>query len=100
MFTIISYDIVQDKRRTRVMKLLQGYGTRVQYSVFECYLTAKQLDKIGRELRKLIDLDTDSVRCYVLDEAARKRIRIVGIGNVTVQQAVYLVGGTPDKVAK
>jgi CRISPR-associated protein Cas2 len=86
MFTIISYDIVTDKRRTKVMKLLQGYGTRVQYSVFECYLSARQIDKIGRELRKLIDLDTDSVRCYLLDEAARKRIQIVGIGNVTVNE--------------
>jgi CRISPR-associated protein Cas2 len=92
MFTIISYDIVTDKRRTKVMKLLQGYGTRVQYSVFECYLSARQIDKIGRELRKLIDLDTDSVRCYLLDEAARKRIQIVGIGNVTVNEPVILIG--------
>lgn len=93
MFTIISYDIVVDKRRTKVMKLLQGYGTRVQYSVFECYLNVQQLDRIGRELRNLIDLDTDSVRCYVLDEAARKRIRIVGIGQVSIDPPYYIVGG-------
>ena len=93
MFTIISYDIVLDRRRTKVMKLLKGYGTRVQYSVFECDLTAAQLERIGRELRKLIDLDTDSVRCYLLDEAAKQRIRIVGIGKVTVDPTYYLVGG-------
>ncbi len=26
MFTIISYDIVEDKRRTKVLKLMKGYG--------------------------------------------------------------------------
>ncbi|MBO9319059.1 MAG: CRISPR-associated endonuclease Cas2, partial [Chloroflexus sp.] len=26
MFTIISYDIVDDHRRTKVMKMLKGYG--------------------------------------------------------------------------
>ena len=35
MFTAVSYDVVDDKRRTRVLKLLRGYGTYVQYSVFE-----------------------------------------------------------------
>jgi CRISPR-associated protein Cas2 len=97
MFVIISYDIVEDQRRTRVLKLLKGYGTRVQYSVFECYLTPKQVEKVGRELRKLIDLDTDSVRCYMLDAAARRRIQIVGIGNVTADTAYYLIGGAADK---
>jgi len=31
MFTIISYDLVADRRRTKVLKLLKGYGTHVQY---------------------------------------------------------------------
>jgi CRISPR-associated protein Cas2 len=93
MFAIISYDVVSDKRRTRVHKLLKGYGTRVQYSVFECDLTPKQLDKVGRELRKTVDLNTDSVRCYLLDEAAVRRIQIVGIGVVTRDPGHIMIGG-------
>jgi CRISPR-associated protein Cas2 len=61
--------------------------------VFECELTAPQLELVARQLRMLIDLDTDSVRCYLLDEAAKKRIRIVGIGRVTVDPTYYVVGG-------
>ncbi len=91
MFTIISYDIVEDKRRTKVMKLLKGYGTRVQYSVFECLLSASDLLKLGRELRDLIDLNTDSVRCYQLDLAAVQRIAIYGIGKVTTEPTHWLV---------
>jgi CRISPR-associated protein Cas2 len=91
MFTIISYDIVEDRRRTKVMKLLLGYGTRVQYSVFECYLSPQEMLKVTRELRDLIDLNTDSIRCYRLDQDTVQRIRILGIGRVTTDPSHYVI---------
>ncbi|MBP1468466.1 CRISPR-associated endonuclease Cas2 [Candidatus Chloroploca sp. M-50] len=91
MFTIISYDIVEDKRRTKVMNLLKGYGTRVQYSVFECELTTQEFATIGKELRTIIDANTDSVRCYRLDADAVQRIAILGIGRVTTDPGYYLI---------
>jgi CRISPR-associated protein Cas2 len=95
MFTIISYDIVDDKRRTKVLKLLKGYGTRVQYSVFECDLNTQQFTRLGHELGVIIDQDTDSVRCYRLDTIAVAGIQILGIGRVTVAEPYYLVGRKP-----
>ena len=92
MFTVISYDVVDDRRRTRVLKLLKGYGTHVQYSVFECDLSAQQLTGVQDELRGLIDEHTDSVRLYLLDEANKQRTRILGIGRVTVDPLYYLIG--------
>lgn len=83
MFTIISYDIVSDRRRTKVAHLLEGYGTRVQDSVFEADLSATQLTRVLRDAGKLIDRTTDSVRCYRLDPVAVQRIQIVGTGRVT-----------------
>lgn len=67
MFTIISYDVVNDKRRTKILKYLKGYGSHVQYSVFECNLTAQQFARVQRELRALIDLHTDTyaVICWM-----------------------------------
>jgi CRISPR-associated protein Cas2 len=91
MFTIISYDIVDDKRRTKIMKLLKGYGIRVQYSVFECRLSPVEFAKLGQELRGLIDINTDSVRCYRLDVEAVERIAIYGIGKVTTEPTHWLV---------
>ncbi|MEI8305984.1 MAG: CRISPR-associated endonuclease Cas2 [Chloroflexales bacterium] len=91
MFTIISYDVVVDKRRTKVMKLLKGYGTHVQYSVFELDLDAQEFTTLGRKLRDLIDLNTDSVRCYRLDIAAVQRITIHGIGTVSTEPNHWLV---------
>jgi CRISPR-associated protein Cas2 len=92
MFTVISYDVVDDKRRTKVLKFLKGYGTHVQYSVFECDLTAQQFLQVQSELRGLIDQHTDSVRCYRLDPVAVRRIQVLGIGRVTVDPLYYLVG--------
>lgn len=91
MFTIISYDIVTTKRRTKVMQLLKGYGTRVQDSVFECQLSGGELATLSRELRALIDLNTDSIRCYPLDADAVPRIAIFGIGTVTTEPTHWLV---------
>ena len=39
---VVSYDIPDDRRRTRVHSALTGFGTWVQYSVFECFLDRKQ----------------------------------------------------------
>ncbi|MCS6805410.1 MAG: CRISPR-associated endonuclease Cas2, partial [Blastocatellia bacterium] len=41
MFIVISYDVQEDKRRTRIHKALKSYGQWVQYSVFECELEKK-----------------------------------------------------------
>ncbi|MGY2945409.1 CRISPR-associated endonuclease Cas2 [Thermostichus sp. MS-CIW-34] len=39
---VITYDIPDNKRRKKVSDLLEGYGRRVQYSVFECRLEQHQ----------------------------------------------------------
>lgn len=93
MFIVVSYDIVEDKRRTAVLKLLRGYGAHVQFSVFECDLAPPQVERLRVELRDLIDLNTDSVRLYPLDAAAVRQILVIGIGRVTVEPGYYHVGG-------
>ena len=42
MFYLVCYDIVSDRRRNKVSKLLEAYGLRVQKSVFECVLDDKE----------------------------------------------------------
>lgn len=91
MFTVISYDVVEDRRRTKVLKLLKGYGTHVQYSVFECDLDERQLAQLKAELLELVDVNTDSVRLYQLDVKAVRRIQVLGIGRVTIDPLYYRV---------
>src|SRR6266511_1773180 len=54
MLYVISYDISVDRRRARVAKLLEGFGQRVQYSVFECDLTESQYAVLQRNLRRML----------------------------------------------
>ncbi len=79
-FYLVSYDIPNDRRRTKVASLLQDYGQRVQFSVFEVWLTqATQRELLGR-LEKLIDAEEDSVRLYWLYAACQKRVIALGQG--------------------
>ncbi len=77
LFYLIIYDLPDNKsankRRTRLHKLLSGYGKWTQYSVFECFLTAVQFTKLQTQMEELIKPDEDSVRIYVLDTGAVKR---------------------------
>lgn len=82
LFYLIIYDLpdtkAANKRRTRLHKLLSGYGKWTQYSVFECFLTAAQFAKLQIQLEKLINPQEDSVRIYVLDASAVKRTLTYG----------------------
>ena len=63
---LVSYEIVDDKRRRGVEKTLNGLGASVNYSVFECYLTSQELQRLRATLAGLIDAETDSIRYYPL----------------------------------
>lgn len=68
LFYVVAYDIPNDKRRKKVADLLEGYGQRVQYSVFECVLTQTKYDELRRRLKKRIKSAEDSVRFYPLSK--------------------------------
>jgi CRISPR-associated protein Cas2 len=83
MLVAIAYDIRDDRRRTRLAKLLSRYGNRVQYSLFEAEITDIQLRALQYKVRKLIDEQSDSVRYYLLGNKATARVRIEGLGEFT-----------------
>lgn len=83
MFVVIAYDIPNDKRRTKVMKLLQGYGDHVQESVFECDLAAGTFRQLTQRLQKLVELNEDNVCFYHLCLADVGRIERHGVPRVT-----------------
>jgi len=81
-FYIIAYDIVEDRRRVRVMKLLKGYGFHAQKSVFECYLTPQQLQRLMKRLRKEINEEMDNVRIYGLTIDQVAHVKVLGRGEL------------------
>ncbi len=91
MFWVVCYDIVDDRRRARVHKLLEGYGRRVQYSVFECDLNAKRLDQLEGRLARLIHAEEDDVRLYPLDEGEVGRIRLLGRARINRPLPAHII---------
>jgi len=72
-FYLVVYDISNDKRRTRLHKRLQDYGTPVQYSVFECLVDAEELAKMKKMILRTIKPKLDQVRVYSLCDACLKK---------------------------
>ena len=58
---LVCYDVCEPRRLRQVAKVLQGYGVRIQYSVFECRLTELQLAEAQQELRGIIEASEDQV---------------------------------------
>jgi len=77
LFYIITYDISCNKRRKQVSDLLEGYGSRVQYSVFECVLMDKKFKELCKRLKKLIK-DEDKLRFYPLSSHTLGQVIIWG----------------------
>lgn len=74
---IIAYDVQKDRTRLKISDILEKYGKRVNYSVFECMFTPTQLKRVKDKLSGLIDSRTDSVLFYqICVECYTKSIRI------------------------
>jgi CRISPR-associated protein Cas2 len=91
MFWVVSYDIPNDRRRRKVSKILEGYGHRVQYSVFECELDEAKCDKLEQLLLKEINKEEDDIRLYPLNRADIKRVRVMGRARLQREQPYHIV---------
>lgn len=57
---LVCYDVRDPTRLRRVAKHLEGYGSRVQYSIFRCYLSGTQVQKLRWELtEKFVEKEDD-----------------------------------------
>ena len=70
---VVAYDIPCDKRRKKISDLLEGYGQRVQYSVFECVLTTSQYNELYKRLQKKVKLSEDKMRFPDFSQAVKNQ---------------------------
>lgn len=91
MFLLVAYDIVTQRRRTRVAGLCEDFGVRVQQSTFECHLDSGDVEDLCHRLADEIDVATDSVRIYRLCSPCVDRIRVLGAGEVSEDADIYVV---------
>ena len=91
MLTVVSYDVRQTRRRTRLAHALKDFGQRVQLSVFECHLDEKLVARMRKAIQRFIDPAEDSVRIYRLCGECAERLETLGVGERTEDPDIYVL---------
>lgn len=89
-FIVVSYDISNDKRRTKAAKTLEDFGARVQYSVFECRLLPAEFNKLRKRLQPFVRESQDTIRFYFIGAEDVGRIQVMGAGKVTEEKSFFM----------
>ena len=82
MRVILIYDIAMDNqedqnRLNTVRKIARKYLHHIQKSVFEGDITPSRLEKLKKEILKVVDRDRDSVIIYILREDVKLKREIL-----------------------
>lgn len=93
MLTTVCYDVSDDRQRAALARVLEGYGNRVQGSVFECHLSSRERDHLVRDLRSVLDAGPGpaTVRLYGLCAACEGRTQEIGEGPPFGDVAYFMV---------
>lgn len=73
MMVLVLYDVADPKRLKRVAALLESWGERVQRSVFECSVRARDLDRLVLGLKAVVKPGKDKVHVFPLCSTCRDR---------------------------
>ena len=69
---LVSYDVRDPKRLRKVAKTLEGWGRRMQYSVFRCRLDNLSLEKLHWELNQIMAEEDDLLVIPLCAQCASK----------------------------
>ncbi|TNB47102.1 CRISPR-associated endonuclease Cas2 [Martelella lutilitoris] len=89
-FTVFSYDISDDRKRRNVAAILEDHAVRVQFSVFEAFLTHQQCQALAERLERRLDRG-DSLRVYVVTATGLKHSRSFGGPAIVDDSAPFLL---------
>ena len=85
---LIIYDIVDNRRRGKMVKLLESYGNRVQKSAFEALLTVRQYNDLIPQIVHIMD-EEDNVRLYRLNSS--NEIVLLGKSDTIYEEEVIII---------
>lgn len=69
---MVAYDVRDAKRLRKAAKLLEGYGERIQYSLFRVRASRQTLEKLRWEMSKLLTDNDDLLIIPLCDRCAGK----------------------------
>jgi CRISPR-associated protein Cas2 len=87
---LIVYDIADNHRRSHLSNFLEGYGRRVQESVFECFVSLEQMPVIFERASRIVAIG-DNLRFYWIPSDAVPRTLTVGSTPPTPPPDYYII---------
>jgi len=91
---VVCYDVTDDNRRGKLARWLDGFGDRVQYSVFECVLEDRDRIRMMAGVDERIERNEDRVSVYCLCrrcESGVQHLGKAGSGPRPGQETVWVV---------
>lgn len=70
---LVAYDIRDPDRLRQVARLIQGYGSRLQYSVFRCHVSQREIERLKWELSRICQPE-DSLMFLPLCSACVRKV--------------------------
>ena len=87
---LAAYDISCNRRLRKALRVLRGYASGGQKSVFECFLTQAERAKLLEEIEDVINPDED--RFMLLKLVGAKHIRTLGKAVLPQDGSFFYVG--------
>ena len=88
---VISYDIADNARRSRIASALLDFGSRVQESVFVSNLDEELAAHMRERVAKLMDERWDRVHIFELCQSCAARTRVFGAGEIIQDHEFYVI---------
>lgn len=90
MNIIICYDVRLTKRRNKLAALLESYGLRANYSVFELDIQERDFFSIKERIANIIDPKTDKVLFYRICKGCMAKSETLGEGKIFCPSDTYV----------
>jgi len=78
---LILYDISNHKRLAKVARILEGFGQRVQKSVFEAEASSRAVNEVKLKIERVIDAEKDYVLFFALCQDDWEKREKFGFGS-------------------
>lgn len=89
-FIQVTYDIESDPLRSQLSMLLKYYGLhRIQYSVFQGYLSQRENRQMVEEIESLSVSDEDSIQIIQLCKQCAQNIQLFGKQHETMEHLIF-----------
>lgn len=86
---LVCYDIAEPKRLHKVHKYVNAFAIGGQKSFYECWLTRKELFDMKKWFETELNLETDRVHFFQLDN--RQEVLYLGVAKATFHHPFLMI---------